>query len=178
MTAYAIFLRAVNVGGRAPLPMATYRAVLEDLGYADVRTYLQSGNAVARTSVGRARVASDVHEALARASGLDVDVIVRTATDMARVIERAPFDEDAPPTAKHVAFFARAEDAARLRRLEGGEFGADRLVLDGENVYLSSPNGLGRSKLAAAAARDVAAGRGTMRNWNTVVALSDLLGGP
>ncbi|MGW2995759.1 DUF1697 domain-containing protein, partial [Streptomyces sp. NPDC001193] len=43
---YAALLRGINVGGARKVPMAELREVLEGLGLTEVRTYLQSGNAV------------------------------------------------------------------------------------------------------------------------------------
>lgn len=173
MAAYAILLRAVNVGGRS-VPMATFRQVLEDLGYADVRTYLQSGQAVARTPASAKEVERAVQDSLKTATGMDIDVLVRSAQQLQKIIERAPFDDEPPATTKHVVFLKAAGDAKELKDFEGDRFAPEKLVVNGTEIYLSLPDGMGRSKLAAAVSTRQKKARATTRNWNTVTALRDL----
>ena len=68
-------LRGVNLGGRRRVAMADLRALLEGLGYEDVRTHLQSGNAVLTTGDPAAKVARDVEAAIAERMGLDDETI-------------------------------------------------------------------------------------------------------
>lgn len=177
MPGYAVLLRGVNVGGRGLLPMAAFRDVLGSLGYDGVRTYLQSGNAVLAAADPAERVAADVQAALREAVGRDVDVVVRSADDLRRVVDGWPFDHDAAPTTKHVTFLRSAADAGPLQDLALNDFAPERLAVAGPDVYLSLPNGLGRSRLAPVLTRRLQRVVSTTRNWNTVTALADLAGG-
>jgi len=176
MTAYAILLRGVNVGGRGALPMATVRDVLDGLGYDDVRTYLQSGNAVFRTNGSASKVQVDVAKALTNAVGRDIGVLMRTHSQLRNAIDGWPFAKTGAATTKHVIFLGSATDAKPLKDLDADEFGPEKLSATGAHVYLSLPNGLGRSKLAPIVNRRLAKSLTTMRNWNTVTALTEMTG--
>lgn len=154
--------------------MATFRQVLEDLGYADVRTYLQSGQAVARTTANPATIETAVRKALRDATGMDVDVIVRSAQQLKKIVARSPFDDSTPAKTKHVVFLKAAADAKELKEFEGDRFAPEKLIVHGTEIYLFLPDGMGRSKLAAAVSVRQKKARATTRNWNTVIALRDL----
>ena len=173
-TAYAVLLRGVNVGGRSSLPMAMLQELLTDLGYSNVRTYLQSGNAVLTATDGTSQVTDNIQRALRERVGRSVEVVVRSADQLGRIVKGWPFDYAAPPIAKHVTFLRQASDAAPLRTLPLRNDAPERFVVAGTEVYLFLPNGLGRSKLAALVALRLKGTAATTRNWNTVVALRDL----
>lgn len=173
-TAYAVLLRGVNVGGYGKLPMKTFAALLDGLGYGNVRTYLQSGNAVLTTAAPAARVVTDVQRALRDEAGLDIAVLTRTAAELARIVEAWPFEPDAEPKTKHVVFVRSPDDAKRLASLPEDDLLPDRLHVAGTEIYLSLPNGLGRSKLAGMVSARQKGMAATARNWNTVTALRDL----
>jgi uncharacterized protein (DUF1697 family) len=172
--AYAVLLRGVNVGGYGKLPMKTFAAVLEELGCGDVKTYLQSGNAVLTSTAPATRLASDVQQALRGATGLDIPVLVRTAADLARIVDGWPFDANAEPRTRHVVFLRSAADAKALVDLPLDDLLPDRLHVAGIETYLFLPDGLGRSKLAAKLSARQKGTAATTRNWNTVTALRDL----
>ena len=177
MTSYAILLRGVNVGGHGSLPMTTLREVLADLGYDDVRTYLQSGNAAVVTSAPATKVHDDVTKALARSVGRDIGVLLRSHAQLRKVVDGWPFAAGGAPTTKHVIFMERAADAKALAAIDTGDFEPEKLRASGAHVYLSLPDGLGRSKLAPLVNRKLAKTVTTMRNWNTVTALVEMTAG-
>jgi uncharacterized protein (DUF1697 family) len=172
MTAYAGLLRGVNVGG-VKLAMADLRAAAEACGYTDVRTYVQSGNVVFRTGGAAAKVARDLRAAIASASGVDVALAVRTAAQLDRVIADCPFDDTAHV---HVTFLVEGATAP-TPSIDEEAFAPERYAVDGRQVYLYLPNGMGRSKLAVALSRGKAGAAGTTRNWRTVTALRDMAKG-
>lgn len=172
MPRYAVLLRGVNVGGHRRLPMADLRRALEALGYTDVKTYLQSGNAVVTApDDDPARVAGRIEKQL----GIGSDVLVRTGPELAAVIAGNPFpDAVANPKLLHVAFLAAQPDPARVAALDPAKYAPDEFRLGDRVVYLRFAVSSGRSKLAvdALARFGVVA---TARNWNTVVALASLV---
>jgi len=170
MARAAYLLRGVNVGGRAGLRMADLRAVAADVGLTDVETYLQSGNLVA-TVAGSAPAAGEaLRAALADATGLDIALATRTATQLRDVIDRCPF-EDVDDV--HVSFLV---DGARRTAptIHPSDFDPEEWSVSGRQTYLLLPNGMGRSKLAAALARGRSGAESTVRNWRTVTKLAHL----
>lgn len=179
--AYAALLRGINVGGQKKVPMADLRSVLADLGLGDVRTYLQSGNAVF-TSAERDEeaLAAEVGTALEARFGFGVDVLVRDHSYLAAVAEACPFPAASLEGRQlHVTYLSAPVPESRLAGLDAARFLPEEVRAGDRALYLYVPDGLGRSKLAEALARTAspAGGVATTRNWNTVVKLVELTQG-
>src|SRR5688500_2908444 len=102
-------LRGVNVGGKTSLSMASLRELAEGLGYDDVATYIQSGNLLLRSKASSAEVERELAAAIAALGGVQPAVMVRTRSQLAKVVHGNPFirrGED--PTSCHLVFAAKA----------------------------------------------------------------------
>ena len=176
MTTFVALLRAVNVGGRNQLSMSALRALFESFGYADVKSYIQSGNIIFDSSPRKSAVlALEVEEALAGALGQPIDVVIRSAAELKSVTESNPFLGRVPdPTKLHVVFLNHAPDRARVKALDSSRFEPDEFALGAREIYLHCPDGLGRSKLPPALGAKLAPIPATVRNWNTVTKLAEL----
>jgi uncharacterized protein (DUF1697 family) len=173
---YVALVRGINLGARNRLAMADLRRVVEDAGGTEVQTYLQSGNAVFRSSAGRSKLASSLARGL-RSLGLDVRVLVRTPKELAKLVDGNPFARpDRDPLTLHATFLAETPERVRVRQLTAAAGGVapDELRVVGSAVYLHCPNGYGRSKLSNAFIEKQLAVAATTRNWRTVTALADL----
>ena len=170
----AALLRGINLGPHKRIAMPRLREIVESLGHADVETHLQSGNVVF-TRRGRADPGPALEAAIEKATGLDVAVVTRTADELARVVEANPYPVS-DPTKVVVCFLA---DAAELADLELGDLTGylpDELTVAGREVYVSVPNGQGRSKLMEALVKRRLRTTLTVRNWRTVTALAEMTG--
>jgi uncharacterized protein (DUF1697 family) len=175
MARLVVLLRGVNVGGHARVPMARLRELAEELGYADVATYLQSGNLVVSADARPAEIEAAVADALRTHLDVDVAVMVRTAAALAAVIAANPFGEVTDPKRLLVNFLAAQPASQRIEALDRDEFTPERFEFGDRCMYQWLPDGVGRSKLAAAPWDRRLGVRGTGRNWRTVLALRDLL---
>jgi len=173
VTVMVALLRGVNVGGRSSLAMADLRAIAEGCGHDDVRTYIQSGNVVfATTKRSPDAVARELEAAIAEATSVHPDVVVRTRAQLAKVVDANPFlqrGEDEKHL--HVVFMAPGGAEPKLPDLD--PFLPEELAVVGTERYLFLPGGMGRSKLAAALSRQKGA-VGTARNWRTVTKLLEM----
>lgn len=170
---HVVLLRAVNVGGTGKLPMAELCSILEGLGCADVRTYIQSGNAVVRAPKRlAASLAERLGDAIEAARGFRPAVLVRSEAELRAVHAGQPFAGVDAKTL-HVAFLGAAPAAGRA--LDPARSPDDRFVLAGRELYLHYPNGAGRTKLDNAYLERALGTTSTVRNWRTVGALVDLL---
>jgi len=176
---HVALLRGINVGGKNRLRMADLVALLEEAGARDARTHLQSGNAVFAASRALAeRLPRRLSAALAREHGLTVPVVLRSARELAAVAAHNPFlDEGADPSTLAVAFLAERPARSALAALDPERSPGDRLVARGRELYLHFPNGAARSKLTNAYLDRTLGTTSTVRNWRTVRALADLVGG-
>src|SRR5690348_1097578 len=117
MAVYVALLRAINVGGTGKLPMTKLKSLCTELGFDNVRTYIQSGNVVFESRMGEAAVHKALRSALTKALGKDADVAVRSAAEMAAVLERNPFP-NAPPAKVGVAFLGRRVTKATVKQVK------------------------------------------------------------
>lgn len=166
-----VLVRGINVGGRNKLAMADLRAEIENVGGGECATYIQSGNAVCARPVDPERLADGIE----RRAGFRPAVVVVSGADLVAAAEASPFDlASGDGRAVHV-YFASAPfefDIEAARALAGP---TEQITHDGRCVYLSAPDGVGRSKLAPAVER-FASARLTARNGRTVLRIRDLLG--
>jgi uncharacterized protein (DUF1697 family) len=177
-TTYAALLRGINVGGAKKLPMADLRTLMEGLGYQDVRTYLQSGQAVFASDHGdEESLAAELTGAIEKRFGFAVDVIVRDHAYLKAIADACPFPA-AELEAKqlHVTYFSAPVDAERFAEIDQAAYLPEEFRLGDRALYLYAPNGLGRSKLAEHLSKP-RLNKGviaTSRNWNTVVKLVEM----
>jgi uncharacterized protein (DUF1697 family) len=164
---YVALLRGVNLGRHNRIAMADLRALIEELGFTDPRTHLQSGNAIFRA-------ASDDPDEVARAleSRLTVPVMVRTPEELAAVVSGNPFADIATDGARLVvSFLSQAIDPGRAAEIEPSSVAPDRFHIAGREVYAWCPDGLQNSKLSYALWEKRFGVVATARNWNTVTRL-------
>jgi len=165
MTVYVALLRAVNVAGTA-LPMAELKAICEDLGFEDGKTYIQSGNVLFRSDDSEAAVAAKLDDALGRKFGKRPGVMVRTTEELEAAAANAPFP-DAKPNFLLVYFLPEKASTDALEGMVAPD--GEEAVVAGREIYVHYPNGSGRSKLKVPALKP-----GTSRNLNTVRKLAEL----
>jgi len=177
MAAWIALLRGVNVGGKR-LPMAELREELADMGLENVRTYIQSGNAVFDAS---AEVARDLVSALPprieERFGFRPRLLVLSADDLRGAISANPYPEaEAQPKTLHLYFLAERPEAADIEGLNTLRAKTERWHLEGRVFYLHAPDGHGTSKLAARAEKLLGVDA-TARNLRTVRQLSAMVDG-
>ena len=173
---FVALLRAINLGKRNRVAMADLRSLLAEEGYANVTTHLQSGNVVLEAPERRpGAVERSIEEALRQRLGLEIDVMVRTGDELAKVTRSNPFlARGADPSTLHVSFLKSSPPAAAARALAAADLAPDELELRGKELYLRYPEGLGRSKMGAFLERTLPV-RGTVRKWSVVTKLAELV---
>jgi uncharacterized protein (DUF1697 family) len=175
MPRHIVLLRGINLGSRNRIAMPKLREALDEADFDDVQTYVQSGNVVLSSSGTGASVARTVERQISKSFGLDIEVVVRTRAQLAKVVERNPLAKVATdPKRYQVSFLSVKPSAAVVRKLEEAAAEQERVVLVGREIYAWHPEGIGRSRLWT-----LLAGRGlgvtaTARNWTTVTKLLEL----
>lgn len=163
MACFIALLRAVNVGGTGKLPMSDLKGMCESAGFKAVRTYIASGNVVFESNKSEQQAKAALEKRLFDYAGKQVGVLVRTASELAGVLERNPFSEAA--TNRTVAIFLNEPPPPdALEKLTGKK--DEELRLGKREIYVHYGDGMGHSKLRIPAAKD-----GTARNLNTVAKL-------
>lgn len=176
---YVALLRGVNVGKGKRVPMAELRALLADLGHEDVVTILNSGNAVFRARGGAsARHAAAIASAIEERLGVDVPVIVKSARELASIVDACPIATD--DASRHarllVAFVQNAKALSGLTAIAPLVKPPERFEIGAGAAYLFCANGILASK-AGEALLGKAGRSATTRNWATVLKLHALASG-
>jgi uncharacterized protein (DUF1697 family) len=167
MTGWVALLRAVNVSGTGKLPMETLRSMAEELGLAEVRTYIASGNLLFRSGEPEAALRERLEQRLAHYAGKPVPVFLRTAAEMARVCAGNPFPD--ANGSRHLVYFSHAPFAADLPSQVRGQQG-ERLSVNGRELHVDYGDGIRHTKLKLPGEKQL-----TARNINTVKRLAGML---
>jgi uncharacterized protein (DUF1697 family) len=170
-------LRAVNVAGHNMIKMDALRALYQSLKLRDAQTYVQSGNVVFRTDErDLAQLTKRIQNGIERTFGCRPDVILRTTAELRDVIARNPFAKrrGIEPGKLLVTFLAADPgDAAREQVLKI-KCEPEELRVNGRELYIYFPNGMGRPKLSWAVLDRTLKIPGTGRNWNSVTKLLEM----
>jgi uncharacterized protein (DUF1697 family) len=176
MTRMVALLRAVNVGGRK-LPMAEFRAQIAALGWANVATYIQSGNVVFDADCGPAEAEAALEALIRKHHGYEAPAIVRTRSQWAAYPDGNPFPEIARETPGYLLMLlskeppkADAAEAIQARAMAGEQA---RQV--GDALWIHFPQGSGTSKLTPALIDKAIGSTATSRNYRTICTLLDML---
>lgn len=177
MTIQIALLRAVNVGG-IKVSMADLRALIIDLGFEDVRTLLNSGNAVFRSKRATGANLEQLLEAeFAKRAGRPTEFFVRTAEEWKSIIARNPMTDEARRDPGHLllVLLKRAPSNQEVDALRAVIVGPEVVEAGGKQAYIYYPAGVGQSKLTAKLIEKKLGTPGTGRNWNTVLKLAAMV---
>jgi uncharacterized protein (DUF1697 family) len=178
MKTYIALFRGINVGGNNKLPMKELVAVLESIGLHNVKTYIQSGNAVLQsTEKNTASLALKISHAIKQSHGFEPKVWLIDAAVFGQAIVNNPYPEaESEPDTLHLNFLASLPASADWSALEKLKSATERFKLVGDVLYLHAPDRIGRSKLYASLEKKLGVAM-TTRNWNTVMKLNEMVSG-
>jgi uncharacterized protein (DUF1697 family) len=173
MPRYVALLRSVNVAGHGRLAMDELRQSFATLGYADVSTYIQTGNVLFATpSKSQKKLASDIEAQLEHDFGTSPAVLVRSVDELAAVAASSPYPKGgADPARHHVTFLAERPSRQRLAAFDPPSRGRDELTIIDREVYVHTPDGYHATKLTGTYLERHLGVVSTTRNWNTVTKL-------
>jgi len=172
---YIILLRGVNLGGHKKIKMEELRQVLEIAGYAQISTYIQSGNICLECpEIAKEELSEAIGELLQKHFGFDVPTFARTLADWEKIIAELPFVEESIDFL-HITLLHKIPDAAAVAAIDSSKFSSnERFVAIGQTVYLYCPDGYGRTKLTNNFWEKKLNCAATTRNWKTVLAMASL----
>jgi uncharacterized protein (DUF1697 family) len=173
---HVALLRGINVGRAKRMAMADLRSLFEELGFADVRTVLNSGNVVFRMARGsRGNPAARIEKAIVARFGFSSRVTLMSSAEVAEAAQSNPLLRPGfNPSRMFVAAFTNPADRDRLEPLAGMRWAPDALAIGRRVAYLWCPGGLMKSQLAEAVLKAIE-DSATTRNWATFTRLHGLL---
>jgi len=167
--------RGINVGGKNILPMKELVDILEALGARNVRTYIQSGNAIFQChEVSFPQISAQIAAEIRKRRGFEPSVLILGLDDLEKAIAENPFPEgEADPSSLHLGFLASTPANPDLIKLDYLKKESERYRVSESVFYLHAPEGIGRSKLAAGVEKVLGVPM-TDRNWNTVCKIREM----
>ena len=171
MGTHVALLRGINVGGRTKVAMGALRSLFEDLGYDDVRTHINSGNVVFRSS--KAPNVNELQAAVECELLVKARVLVRSAAELRKVVDANPFPK-ADPKQLYVTFLVAKPSAKRVAAIDVPAGDTGRFEIVDREVYLHLTAGYSDTKLSNAFFEKQLGVDATTRGWPTVLKLLDL----
>lgn len=175
MSTWIVLLRGINVGGKNILPMNEFVRDLQALKLENIQTYIQSGNAIFRSSRKISpTLGTQIATQIERSHGFRPQVLLLSVDQLEEAIASNPFEEaEAEPKTLHLFFLASTPTAPDIKSLTEAKSSSERFHLTDHIFYLHAPDGTGRSKLAGRAEKLLGVAV-TARNWRTVLKLRAL----
>jgi uncharacterized protein (DUF1697 family) len=174
MNTYIALLRGINVGGHKKVPMAELRELLENSGFENVVTYIQTGNVIFQTSESSIQNIEDIiQKAIMAHFGFDVSIIVKTPKDLQRIFDACPFSEEKKKTSYFTMLHSTPDDElvkiASEKIYEGEEY-----VIINDCIYFYCAKGYGQAKFNMNLFERKLKTASTSRNYRTMVKLLSL----
>lgn len=175
VSVYIALLRAVNAGGVNTLSTKDFVALLENLRLENVRTYIQTGNAVFHArEENAAELPDQIKAGIKRRHGFAPEVVLLTRNELQKAVAENPYQEaDADPKSLHLTFLTRAPKAPDLTTLDAIRKDSERFALHGKVFYFHAPEGVARSKAFSRIEKSLGV-VGTARNWRTAFRISEI----
>ena len=169
MNTWIALLRGINVGGKNVLKMKELVACLESAGCSDVKTYVQSGNAVFKNAESNALTLGGIIEkVLKEKREIEARVLVLGIDEVGRAMSSNPYPHaEENPSVLHLFFLSEPAQSPDIKSMNTLKTDSESFVLTDRVFYLHAPYGIGRSKLAARVERLLGVDA-TARNWRTV----------
>lgn len=172
LVTYVILFR--GVGGATQLPTAPLRQALSEAGFADVATYINSGNAILRSALPRSEVVETIAALCRERFGFTKDIHAPTLAEWRRLVRANPYREaEGDGRTLHAAVLSAAPKAADVEALRALATEGEGIAVVGRVAYLLTPGGISSSKMAVRFDKGIGVPN-TARNWNTVRRLLEM----
>ena len=177
MKTYIALLRGINVGGKKKLPMADLRAMLKDMGFSNVKTYIQSGNVVFQShEEGTGALEVSIETCIKSSFGFEGPVLVKTKSEFEKIVTGNPFADSRAISRKQVYFvlLKNPPEKERSSTLGMESYANEDFTITDQCVYLLCKTGYGKAKLNNNRIEGKLKVQATTRNYATVVKLLEM----
>ena len=174
MTTHLALLRGINVSGHNMMKMEALKTMLENIGFTNVRTYLQSGNVfVDSEEESASKVGFMIKQEIFKVFGHEVPIIVITKEDLELCFKNSPYlkEKDIDTKKLYVAFVSTELKKENINDLKISQFKPDEASIDGSRIFIKYAVGAGKTRLEGKYIEKKLNVIVTMRNWNTVTNL-------
>lgn len=177
MTKYLALLRGINVSGHNMIKMDALKKMLENMGFQNVETYIQSGNIFFDSEEeNAASVGFKIKQEISKVFGYDVPVIMISKTDLELCFKKNPYLKEKECDVKklYVAFISKELSPLAINDLKISNFKPDEAAIDSNRIYIKYAIGAGKTNLDQKYIEKKLNVVSTIRNWNTVTKLLEM----
>ncbi|MTH16651.1 DUF1697 domain-containing protein [Flavobacterium sp. LC2016-01] len=173
MKTHLALLRGINVSGHNMMKMEALKTMLENIGFQNIRTYLQSGNVFVDSDEDASKVGFMIKQEIFKVFGHEVPVIVITKEDLELCFKNSPYlkEKDLDTKKLYVAFVSTTLKSENINDLKISQFKPDEASIDGNRIFIKYAVGAGKTRLEGKYIEKKLNVIVTMRNWNTVTNL-------
>lgn len=179
MKTHLALLRGINVSGHNMIKMDVLKTVLENVGFQNVKTYIQSGNVFVDSDEEHgASVGFKIKQEIFKQLGLEVPVVVIAKEDLEACLRNNPFlkEKECDTKKLYVAFLSKELQGSAINDLKISQFKPDEATIDSNRIYIKYAVGAGKTRLDQKYIEKKLNVVATIRNWNTVTTLLELFG--
>ena len=170
MNKFIVLLRGINVSGKNKILMSDLRDLLKDLGFKNVKTYIQSGNIILNSEKTKSEVCKIIQEGIFKKFDLHIHAIARTLAELKTTINNYPFSS----TNDKIVAFTFLNKCITLKTINISNIGQDKYQINKDIVYLYCPSGFGKTKLTNNIIEKKIDVIATTRNLKTTLKLTEL----
>lgn len=174
MTTHLALLRGINVSGHNMIKMDALKTALENIGFQNVVTYIQSGNVFVDTNEENApAVGFKIKQEIFKAFGHEVPIVVIGKTDLEKSLKNNPFLKEKEVDTKklYVAFVSMALRSDSINDLKMSQVKPDEALIDENRIFIKYAVGAGKTRFDQKYIEKKLNLTATIRNWNTVTQL-------
>ena len=177
MKTYISILRGINVNGKNLIKMKSLQEMYEELGFQNVRTYIQSGNIVFQSvEVNPDELEQTISDGIVKQFTANVPVLVLEVSELKSILEQNPFltDDKYDISKLHITFLSKSPNKTFVDKIGDSSFLPDEYFIKGKAIDLFCPNGYGKTKLSNSFFENKLKVKATTRNLRTVMELVKL----
>ena len=173
MTTHLALLRGINVSGHNMMKMDALKTMLGNIGFQNIRTYLQSGNVFVDSEEDASKVGFMIKQEIFKVFGHEVPTIVITKEDLELCFKNSPFlkEKDIDTKKLYVAFVSTQLKKENIKDLKISQFKPDEASIDGNRIFIKYAVGAGKTRFDQKYIEKKLNVTATIRNWNTVTNL-------
>lgn len=177
MKTHLALLRGINVSGHNMIKMDVLKTILENAGFQNVQTYIQTGNVfVDSEEENSASVGFAIKQIIFKELGLEVPVVVISKEDLEACLKNNPYlkEKECDTKKLYVAFISKELSSGALNDLKISQFKPDEAAIDKSRIYIKYAVGAGKTRLDQKYIEKKLNVVATIRNWNTVTTLLEM----
>ncbi|MEI8272742.1 MAG: DUF1697 domain-containing protein [Paludibacter sp.] len=151
MKTWISIVRGINVGGRNAIKMIDLRDLFIQLGFSDVRSYIQSGNIIFDSNlIDSKSIEKSISEGILKRFGFAVQIVLLDEETLREILKNNPFSHDSfrDKACMHITFLSENPDKSLIDKIIDGNYGSDEFYCKNKVIYLYCPKGYGNTKLS------------------------------